>query len=123
MQSSRIMLSMLVLVGWMSWVPTAFAPPISWDGGGDGVSWGDEFNWSGDEVPDEFDDVTIDVGGGLTVVVSTSYPLPAANTLTCYDALELMSGGALELHDTSTIATLTLSGGERVGRGDRKSDV
>ena len=40
---------------------------VSWDGGGDGSSWGDAANWSNDSVPTSADDVTIDVPGDLTV--------------------------------------------------------
>ena len=36
---------------------------ISWDGEGDGVSWQDARNWSGDVLPDVSSDVTIDSAG------------------------------------------------------------
>src|SRR5262245_55917464 len=44
---------------------------VSWDGGGDGTSWGDRFNWSADALPGSNDDVTINVAANPTVTVST----------------------------------------------------
>ena len=43
---------------------------ISWDGGGNATSWSDRFNWSTDQVPGASDDITIDVAGDATVVVT-----------------------------------------------------
>ncbi|MGF1635410.1 MAG: hypothetical protein ACFCVE_16310 [Phycisphaerae bacterium] len=41
---------------------------VSWDGGGDGVSWSDPLNWSGDVLPVAADDVTIDTAGTVRVL-------------------------------------------------------
>lgn len=55
-----------VILALLGAMPT-LAGTVEWDGGGDGSSWNDAANWSGDEVPGSFDDVIIDVPGSLTV--------------------------------------------------------
>ncbi|HEY9172517.1 MAG TPA: CARDB domain-containing protein, partial [Verrucomicrobiae bacterium] len=44
-----------------------FGQPVSWDGGGDGVSWHDPLNWSGDAVPGTNNDVLIAPAAATTV--------------------------------------------------------
>src|SRR5262245_12405228 len=44
---------------------------VSWDGGGDGTSWRDAANWSGNVLPTSADDVVIDVPGEISVVHNT----------------------------------------------------
>ncbi len=46
---------------------TVFAAIITWDGGGDGVRWLDDFNWVGDVRPGPIDDVVIPPVGGPVV--------------------------------------------------------
>src|SRR5437764_117606 len=52
---------------------------VTWDGGGDGSSWQDPLNWSGDAVPGVADQVQIDQLGNTTVVVHGD--LPAVGSL------------------------------------------
>ncbi len=47
--------------------PRRLLAALTWDGGGDGVTWGDPLNWSNDLVPGANDDVTLDVPGDLVV--------------------------------------------------------
>ena len=42
---------------------------VTWDAGGDGSSWNDALNWSGDAVPAPTDEVVI--GDGVPIKVST----------------------------------------------------
>ncbi|HRF19427.1 MAG TPA: hypothetical protein PK977_14725, partial [Chitinophagaceae bacterium] len=47
---------------------------ITWDGGGDAVSWNDAANWVGNVVPGAADNVLLDnsvVGGSYTVNLPT----------------------------------------------------
>jgi len=67
MNADRILLlTALILVGAL----TGLAQTISWDGGGDGVSWSDPLNWSGDQLPGPTNDVVIPGGAGPMVVFS-----------------------------------------------------
>jgi hypothetical protein len=46
---------------------------VNWDGGGDGTSWTDPLNWSGDQLPSAMDDVRITTGpAGLFTVALDS---------------------------------------------------
>jgi hypothetical protein len=94
------------------------AGSVVWDGGGDGSSWDDPLNWSGDELPGPDDDVVIDVSGDVTVVHSGAAGTTTINRLTCAEALTL-SGGTLTIAGPSQIdGTFTLSGGTLDGTGD-----
>jgi len=46
------------------------AANVSWDGGGDGVSWSDPLNWSGNTLPGSLDNVTIDVAAEPVIQVT-----------------------------------------------------
>ena len=72
-----------------------------WDGGGDGVSWNDALNWSGNIVPGEFDNVLIDVSVDETTIVH-----PSGDTIV--NSLQLignfdLSGGTLTVLANSVI--------------------
>ncbi|HQY88405.1 MAG TPA: hypothetical protein PK402_07085, partial [Tepidisphaeraceae bacterium] len=43
---------------------------VSWDGGGDGSSWNDQNNWSGNALPGTSDDVTLNVGANPNIVLT-----------------------------------------------------
>jgi hypothetical protein len=82
---------------------------VRWDGGGDGTSWHDPFNWEGDILPLPTSDVVIDVPGEVTVVHSRDET--AINSLVSKEAL-ILSGGTLVISaDASVEGQLTLSGG------------
>ena len=49
--------------------PRRLLSAVAWDGGGDNVHWEDPLNWTGDAVPGNADDVTIDVPGPLSVIL------------------------------------------------------
>ncbi len=94
----------------------AQAASISWDGGGDGTTWGDPLNWSGDALPGASDDVTIDVAGAITVEHTSGGT--AIISLLCEEDFRL-TGGSLTVTGTSTVngvfthtsyGTLTASG-------------
>ncbi len=101
----------------LTWTPRLHAAAISWDGGGDGISWDDNTNWSGDVLPGGADDVTINVGGTPTILHSTG--TTTINSLSCDENL-ILSGGSLDLAAASTITAngaLSLTGGTLTGAG------
>src|SRR5262245_52490464 len=83
---------------------------VSWDGGGDGASWGDRFNWSADALPTSNDDVTINVAGSPTVTYSTGST--TVKSLTSAEAI-VISGGTLTTgtNGASLSSSTTISGG------------
>jgi len=88
---------------------------ISWDGGGDGVSWHDPLNWSTDTLPTITDTVTINVPGNITVTHSLS--ATSIISLHSQEAI-VLSGGSLSIDLASEINnTFTLSGGTLDGAG------
>lgn len=77
----------------------------TWDGDGDGTSWCDEDNWSGDSLPDAGDDVTI--GSTFTVVISgtcnaLSKKLKIEGSLTIDSGGSLITAGDVELTANNT---------------------
>lgn len=88
---------------------------ISWDGGGDGTSWSDKLNWSGDVVPTQNDDVTISVANSNpTIRVSTYSPV---RTLTTSE--NILAADFLDVWDSATLqnATITLGDTTTKARG------
>ena len=69
--------------------PASVNATISWDGGGDGNSWGDRLNWSDDTLPGPSDDVVIDVAGDVMVTIS---------------------GGGVSIHSLQSTETIVLNG-------------
>jgi len=81
------------------------AANISWDGGGDGTTWEDPLNWTGDVIPTAVDDVTIDSAADPLVTVANNLTLRSLN---CEE--EITFGGNLTLTGgNSTIKTSTFS--------------
>jgi len=71
------------------------AATISWDNGGDGMTWSDATNWTGDVLPTASDDVEID---GYTVIITSS---------TTVQRIYLFGSGHLTIN---TGVTLTVDG-------------
>lgn len=95
----------------------ALGAPVSWDAGGDGVSWGDAKNWSADTLPGAADDVTI--GGLGTNVTITLGAEVTVRSLQCSASLKttsgdlMLTGGASQIAGVLTIGTgrsLTVKG-------------
>ena len=89
---------------------------VQWDGGGDGTSWNDPYNWSNDTVPNVTNDVLIDMPGNITVTINSDVTI---RSLQCEESLNVSAGsltltaGASHLNGTLTIAAgrvLTVSG-------------
>ena len=95
--------------------PRLMLAAVSWDGGGDGASWTDRFNWSGDALPISTSDVTIDVVADPTITLSsgtyTIHSLSSSETL-------VFSGGTLTVSTGgSSNCSVTVSGGTLNLRG------
>jgi hypothetical protein len=93
----------------------AHAGTVTWDGDGDGSSWHDALNWSGDALPGGADDVLIDIAGTLTVTHSSG--TTNISSLTCNEML-VLSGGTLAISGTSVISDYSQTGGTLGGTGD-----
>jgi len=52
------------------------AATITWDGGGDGRSWSNPTNWSGDRVPGVTDNVVLPATTATNVIYHGSQPSP-----------------------------------------------
>jgi hypothetical protein len=92
-------------------VPVSHA--VSWTGGGDGTSWTDPNNWSGDAVPGPTNDVTINGATNPTIVLASG--TQSVHSLTTSDPITL-SGGSLAVATTADLsANLTLAGGTLQG--------
>jgi RHS repeat-associated protein len=82
---------------------------VTWDGGGDGTSWTDRFNWSADALPTASDDVTISFAANPTIQLASG--TQQIHSLTSNEQIALV-GGSLTIQTTATIsANLTLAGG------------
>jgi hypothetical protein len=91
----------------------AGTPTISWDGGGDGASWHDKNNWSGDRLPGASDEVLISVSGTPTINFTSAAGPVSIKSLICDEPLAI-AGGSLTLNgltSSQTTAGLTASGG------------
>lgn len=72
------------------------ASSITWDGGGDGISWSDAQNWDCNCLPNTSDDVSIPVFFSLSnIQISGNY---SVNQLNCWSDLTVNSGSSLTTH-------------------------
>ncbi len=88
-------------------VLTSLAPPKNWDGGGDGFSWNDPLNWSGDLLPGPTDDVIIDVAGTPTIVSTGNVTIASLDS---QEAISI-SGGTFASSGSVAAPTFTVAGG------------
>ncbi|MBI5388491.1 MAG: hypothetical protein HZA90_27820 [Verrucomicrobia bacterium] len=65
--TTRILTLVIVIAGFAAISPAA---TVTWDGGGDGVSWHAAANWIDDRLPASTNDVVINVPTNVTVVFS-----------------------------------------------------
>ena len=107
--------------------------PVSWDGGGDNLTWTNRFNWSGDVLPGSADDVTIDVGTGLvqysdgtTIIKSLSSTRPltvsfgtlaVTGAATVKATVTVQSSSTLTLNGPASVLNLTQTSGTANGAG------
>ena len=78
----------------------------TWDGGGDGTTWSDPFNWGDNNVPTVNDDVNIPLGATVQITTTTatcrSLTIASGGTLTIEVDAELLVDGAFTAQDGLT---------------------
>ena len=95
----------------------------TWDDGGDGFTWDDPLNWSGNAVPLISEDVLVNPIAG-SIVVDSSGLFNVARQLSMPDSLDsltITSGGDLTLDGDSSIAgnfTISTNNSDLFGIGD-----
>ncbi|MCY2953562.1 MAG: hypothetical protein NTU53_16525, partial [Planctomycetota bacterium] len=88
---------------------------VSWDGSGDGASWNDPLNWSGDALPEAGDDVIVNVADNPTIRFTSAAGTVNIKSLATDETMNL-SGGVLAVADAATIqAAMILAGGTLKG--------
>jgi len=97
----------------VAWAAGARAATVSWDGGGDGVSWLDARNWSADTLPGPGDDVSITAPGAVVTLGSGAVTVRSLN---CPRTLRL-TGGVLTVSEGASFigGVLRQSGGQFAG--------
>jgi hypothetical protein len=77
---------------------------VTWTGKGDGHNWGNRFNWSDNQVPDQNNIVTIPAG--FTVLVNGNF---SVGQLTSSSPIEVEAGDSLKLYGNAILnGTLTI---------------
>ena len=82
---------------------------VSWDGGGDGTTWEDPLNWSGDALPGVNDDAVLDVATNPNITLSS---IQTVNSVTSNELLTL-SSATLTVNANSQFAGKQFSSGVR----------
>src|SRR5262249_2694113 len=89
------------------WAPDIFAATATWTGGGDGVSWTDSLNWSGNVLPNASSDVTIGVlAGNPTIKITSTLSI---NSLTSSAAISVTAGSRNLAASANINAAFTLT--------------
>ncbi len=79
---------------------------ITWTGAGDGTSWTDGNNWSGQAMPGTNDDAVINTGSAATITIQSGNSIHVQSVTTGSNDSLANTGGSL----TVTAGTSTLSG-------------
>lgn len=93
------------------------AATVSWDGGGDGISWTDAANWTGDALPEEGDDVIIDAAANPVIQVVNTLTLRSLNSeedILFSGDLTLTGGTSIIKATTYSDRSIYVSGGAEV---------
>ena len=103
-------------LGSLAWVEALesrwYLAAVAWDGGGDGSHWSDPLNWSGNTLPGEADDVTINFGSNT---IQHNSGTDTVHSLTTTNPFEL-AGGALSVVTTTHVNNFsTINGGTLLG--------
>ena len=115
------LLSIILLSGAGFAFEDAFAATVTWDGGGGDNLWSNQDNWTGDILPTNLDDVTINQAVSLDIDfnVDSSLTILEGGSLTILDAtltnnaVMNISGGVMTITSVGTFVnteTLTVNG-------------
>ncbi|HRZ56730.1 MAG TPA: hypothetical protein P5525_14890, partial [Candidatus Paceibacterota bacterium] len=108
---------MFLSLSWLIAVSGTHAATVTWDGGGDGVSWTDTKNWMDDGLPTEADDVRIEnMGTGVTITITNDVTL---QNLQCSASLAVIGSRLSVTRDGSRVDAdfIVESGGTLVVSG------
>lgn len=92
-------------------------PVVSWDGGGDGTSWHDPLNWSGDALPGPNDDVRIDLPNSLDITFADAAGDVTVHSLTSSRPFSITGGSLTVLAASAFDNSLTMTGGSLTAKG------
>ncbi|MFA6522282.1 MAG: fibronectin type III domain-containing protein [Patescibacteria group bacterium] len=113
-----VALSLILGIGLFAYADSASAAAISWDSGGANNDWETVENWSGDAVPTDADDVTIDYAETIAINATTtvnSLTVGGTNATVLNFDYDAITGGALIIDAGNlTVAangTITHTGG------------
>lgn len=84
------------------------AQTVTWDGGGDGVSWHDPLNWSGDALPGPTNDVAISLAGASVQFDGVD---AAVRSVTCSRPFTLLNGSLVASNGFAFNSTTVAYGG------------
>ncbi len=107
------------VVGTTSLEVTPLATTIYWDGGGDGTSWQDPLNWSGNVVPGATNDVVINLSASNpTIRFTASAGARTVRSIRCNEIFAL-SGGSLTVSGGTSqfTANFSMTGGSLTATG------
>ncbi len=93
---------------------------VHWDGGGDGVTLTDRFNWESDQVPNGGDHAVIDIEGSAALVHASGNFVVKQFTLG--EELTVAGGMISVSHGTLVTGQMNLAGGRFAGHGDLSID-
>ena len=99
-------------------LPCVLGKKVSWDGGGDGVSWFDAANWKGDVLPADGNTVSIQMTGQRTISFNKLFNTVSVQCLDSNQALSV-AGGTLEIIESGIVSpVITITGGTLKATGD-----
>ena len=92
---------LLVLLAFASFAASSLAGTVTWDGGGDGMSWHDPLNWNTDTLPTDADAVVINVASNVTIIHSTGNTV--VQSIQCNGNLQLAGGSITATEGASSL--------------------
>lgn len=103
--------------------PAVTHAQLTWDGGGDGSSWGDPLNWSSDTVPTGGDDVVLDGGVTVTLDIPAQTADLTLDDATLQGASDLTVTGLLDwrLGEHAGTGTWTVTGSALLAQNTSKT--
>src|SRR5205085_2229750 len=85
---------------------------VSWDGGGDGTSFSDRFNWNTDQVPTATDDAVINLGSS-TIVANGSVTVKSLSSVNAFS----ITAGVFTVTANSSVNNFQLAGATFIASG------
>jgi len=98
----RVLVRAVVLSAMVACSSSTFCATVTWDAGGDGISWSSPANWDTNSLPTASDDVIMANVGGLNVLVDVT---TTVNSMTVHNGKQVQVdvGQVLTLNNASTV--------------------